>query len=481
MLKHSIILILFAGLMFSLWGQQPGTGLLFDDESYDEVARQPDYGQKGGNDTILKVDLKPYCPKPINQGPFSTCTGWSVGYAAHTIEHAILNEWEGQTDKITENAFSAFFLYNQIKDTPGCTEGTYITKALELMRDKGNIFSKTFDADGCEKEPEAGDFAVAQKYKIKDFRRLFDRDSPSREKVSAVKQSLIDEKPVVIGMQLKQNFLDMRGSEWWFPDLGNSPLLPMGHAMTVIGFDDTKGSAGGAFQLMNSWGTSWGDGGFFWVNYDDFAKYCKYGFQFSIETTEAQKVDLIAKVNCRFPKVNDSDVTFTNISSTMVSNAYKITGRKWKKDDIFQLQVYDVTGERFMYAFSYDPEGEIHVHWPRDGKLDDKFQGQHQSSVIVSRDIFLTLPEETAALELNKTGLEQICFLFSPTPISDINEKLAKIRKQGPNLSKAVYAAFGDQMLPPEHVVYNPKYMGFWASKRYSDKIVPIFLQVNVE
>lgn len=481
MLKQGVLVLFFASLMFALWGQQPGTGLLFDDESYDEVARQPDYGQKGGADTILKVDLKPFCPKPINQGPFSTCTGWSVGYASHTIQHAILNSWAGQTDKITENAFSAFFLYNQIKESEGCAEGTYITKALELMRDKGNVFSKTFDTDGCEKMPEAGDLVIAQKYRIKDFRRLFDRDALSREKITAVKQSLIDKKPVVIGMQLKQNFLDMRGSEWWFPDLGNSPLLPMGHAMAVIGFDDGKGTAGGAFQIMNSWGTTWGDDGFFWVNYEDFAKYCKYGFQFSIETTEAQKVDLVGKVNCRFPKVSGDQVSFTNVATTFRNNAYTLSGRTWKKDDIFQLQVYDVTGERFMYAFSYDTDGNVNLHWPRDGQLDDKFQGQHQSSVIISRDIFLTLPEESSALELNKRGLEQICFLFSASPIPDINEKLKSIKNQGPNLSKAVYAAFGDQLLTPDKVAYMPKSIGYWVSKRYSDKIVPVFVQMNVE
>ncbi|MDX2249394.1 MAG: C1 family peptidase [Bacteroidia bacterium] len=481
MLKYGLIVFLIVGLMISLRSQQPGTGLLFEDESYDEVARQPDYGQKGGADTIFKIDLKPFCPKPINQGPFSTCTGWSVGYASHTIQHAILNDWEGQTDKITENAFSAFFLYNQIKESPGCAEGTYITKALELMRDKGNVFSKSFDEAGCEKLPEAGDLLIAQKYRINDFRRLFDRESPPREKITAVKQSLIDQKPVVIGMQLKQNFLDLRGQEWWFPDLGNSPILPMGHAMSVIGFDDGKGNAGGAFQIMNSWGPTWGDGGFIWVNYDDFAKYCKYGFQFSVAPTEIQKVDLVGKVNCRFAKVVGEEVSFSNVKATLKGNTYALSGRTWKKDDIFQLQVYDVTAERFMYAFSYDPDGNINLHWPRDGKLDNKFQGRHESSVIISRDIFLTLPEESTAIELLKPGLEQICFLFSPTPIPDLNEKLKKIQNQGANLSKAVYDTFGDQLLLPEKIAYTPQYMGYWASKRYSDKIVPVFMQIKVE
>ena len=33
---------------------------------------------------------------------------------------------------------------------------------------------------------------------------------------------------------------------------------------------------------MNSWGTTWGNAGFFTISFADFAKYCKYGYQFSI-------------------------------------------------------------------------------------------------------------------------------------------------------------------------------------------------------
>jgi len=43
-----------------------------------------------------------------------------------------------------------------------------------------------------------------------------------------------------------------------------------GHAMCIVGFDDTK--FGGAFEIVNSWGDNWANSGFIWIRYDDLYK-----------------------------------------------------------------------------------------------------------------------------------------------------------------------------------------------------------------
>jgi PKD repeat protein len=50
-----------------------------------------------------------------------------------------------------------------------------------------------------------------------------------------------------------------------------SGSLPANHAILVCGWDDSKVTAGGtgAWICKNSWGTDWGDGGFFYIAYQD--------------------------------------------------------------------------------------------------------------------------------------------------------------------------------------------------------------------
>lgn len=43
-----------------------------------------------------------------------------------------------------------------------------------------------------------------------------------------------------------------------------------GHGMCIVGYDDTK--FGGAFEIVNSWGVDWANGGFIWIRYDDLYK-----------------------------------------------------------------------------------------------------------------------------------------------------------------------------------------------------------------
>jgi C1A family cysteine protease len=59
--------------------------------------------------------------------------------------------------------------------------------------------------------------------------------------------------------QLKANVYDQQGGKSYG-----------GHAMTIVGYDDNRVSPRGdkgAFKLLNSWGTGWGDRGYGWVSY----------------------------------------------------------------------------------------------------------------------------------------------------------------------------------------------------------------------
>ena len=84
--------------------------------------------------------------------------------------------------------------------------------------------------------------------------------------VDLLKYALTINLPIVSGIGVGDQFGKL-GSE-------NSLYRPTldeaggGHAITIIGYDDYK--FGGSFRIINSYGSDWGDAGFFWMTYDDF-------------------------------------------------------------------------------------------------------------------------------------------------------------------------------------------------------------------
>ena len=273
-LHRTLLVLVVCVFSFSLFAQDDeiATGLIFEDDAYDEVQRlNPMDGSKA--DLPPAVNLEKYCPTVRNQGEIFSCVGWSVGYGAMSIQRSILNDC---TDKkvIDRNAHSALFLYNQIKEGD-CKRGSKITNALSFLTEQGNCLASQFDFDvnDCEKAPEETIATNAKKYVIEDYMTLFGMKDDPKKKVVQVKKMLAKMRPVVIGMQVKRNFYELKNARFWHPELGNKTPAG-GHAMVVVGYDDRKG----AFRIFNSWGKGWGDNGFIWVKYPDFGKYCKYGY-----------------------------------------------------------------------------------------------------------------------------------------------------------------------------------------------------------
>ncbi|MFK7949243.1 MAG: C1 family peptidase, partial [Saprospiraceae bacterium] len=239
------------------------------DKFYDEVLSSyfPKSSSCRSSELPLRVSLKKYCPEVRQQDETSSNVGWAVGYSAMTITYAKQYEWT--TEEINENALSPTFLSSQLRDKD-CQAVFGIGEVLELASHRGNVFYKEFDAiyGYCNAHVSVFKMKPTYLFKLKDYLTLFSLNAYNKQKIYNTKKSISEGKPVIIGMKVLKNFENLtKKTPYWNPNIGDTNVLG-GHAMVVVGYDESRG----AFEVMNSWGKNWGNDGFIYIKYADYAK-----------------------------------------------------------------------------------------------------------------------------------------------------------------------------------------------------------------
>jgi len=202
------------------------------------------------------VDLSPNFPTPGDQGQQGSCVAWATGYALKSYQEGVEMGWSLDT---TDHLFSPAFIYNQVNG--GQDGGSQIFDALDLIINQGaatwNLMPYT-DQD-FRNQPSAAVQAEAAKFKgLKRY---------TLSTLSDLKGALAQRKPVVLGIEVFDQFYNLRGTDSVYnSDQGSNTGQHGRHAVTAVGYDNER--YGGAVKVINSWSTSWGDSGFFWMPYD---------------------------------------------------------------------------------------------------------------------------------------------------------------------------------------------------------------------
>lgn len=452
------------------------TGLMFNDDEYNQQPVQSKFAGSKFSEMPLKVSLRAYTPKPGDQGSIGSCVGWSTCYGALTTQYAIRNKWTDK-EKITAKAFSALFLYNLVKANDyTCGGGTYIPVAMGKLKTTGTCFDKQFIRNNCAVLPPDSLKAVAKQFAIEDYMSLFTTTDDSKLKIQKTKQSLAENKPVVIGMTLLDNFTNISKTDpVWHPEKGLG-WPTGGHAMTVIGYDDGKEQ----FELLNSWGEDWGENGYCYVKYNDYAKYCRYAFQMHLrpEGSANTPTELGGSFTFQYLKER-STLTFEPVTPKhLFMGYYTLEKKDWAVGDLFQLVAKNTKADEYVYVFSLDAKKETHVHFPRSQALSSDYEGFNETPLVPVKGAEIIIPTPESALSIGQAGKDYLIVLFSKTRIDNIKEIIAACRTAEGDPYYTLKKAVGSRWPKYKDVVYENNKMSF-TSNAATDAIVPIMLVVE--
>lgn len=228
------------------WLKQPP-----DERDYQLYAYRPDLLAV---DLPASVDLRGANQPPIqNQGSLGSCVAWACVRAYRYAQRKTgLPDFDG-SELFTYYGARVLGGFPVNQDT-----GSYLRDGIKTLAQNGNAAEATwpYNVSKFAEQPTVEAYGNAQLHQATRYLAV-----PNME--PSVKQVLASGYPVVFGIPIYQNFPMQNGVET-IPEPQGQVIG--GHAMAVVGYDDTRR----AYLLANSWSDGWGVSGFAWMSYSYF-------------------------------------------------------------------------------------------------------------------------------------------------------------------------------------------------------------------
>ncbi len=224
-------------------------------------------------------------PPTGDQGKDASCVGWSTGYYLRTYQQAkdigwnVINEFG---DGIPNHIFSPSFIYNQINNDSN--NGASIEAAADLIKTIGaaTIDRFPYRPGDYTSKPDSSTLQSAYEHRILDWKVLYSGNDPDAHIIQIIKEYLNTGDLVIAGNRVGFEFyepMEVNGTTIITTD--RYPLS--NHSFVIVGYDDdlTTPEGKGAFKLINSWGSQWGDQGYAYITYEAFTANAKVGYVFT--------------------------------------------------------------------------------------------------------------------------------------------------------------------------------------------------------
>lgn len=409
------------------------------DTLYEKTEQKPVLTKATYRDIGSSASVKQYAPRPATQ-QYGTCAAFATGYAARTIIEAEKNGWTDK-DYITRNAFAPGFIYKITEPNIANCWGSHTSDLLANIQKYGIPKLGDFPTECPSSYPGKSDFDAASRYKINGFVRLFSDNDDAKVKVQTVKKSIAEGNPVVISMICPYSF-EMAGDVWKPTEEPTAPNnRPHGrHAICVVGFDDNQ--YGGAFEVMNSWGTGWGNQGFTWITYTDFARFVYQGLEV-LKFEKAANFTLGGEIRLVGENGEEMPVRYRN-GYYQTQSAYP-SGTRYR--------IYSENKEPcFLYVFSSDLTNQIYPIFPATDGV---------SAALNYTNSEIAIPSEEQNIRMDGTvGTDYLCALYSKEPINIADIKRRILNEKG-SFQEKVAKVLGTLSVESEKVVFERGKMRF--------------------
>jgi hypothetical protein len=360
--------------------------------------------------------------------------------------------------------FSPAFLYKNVApEDVLCVNGLCISSALDWIKGQGAV--KMLDRERLVgvKDTLLSWYHGSKRYPISDYAVLYQYSADIDFRIQAVKKSIAEKKPVVIGMFCPKSFHTAKGV--WNPTESPDGSYS-GHAMVVVGYDDTQ--YGGAFEILNSWGTSWGNGGYIWIPYTVFSSFVYESYELIGDLADAPgaseqsgSVDIeLRSSNLRMP------VTYTGDGSYVTSNSYKA-------GTCFRYRMTN-SAPAYVYAFAADDTRSPAVMiFPRD----------KTSPVLDYATNEIAFPPESETrrdwIRLDSVpGNDYLIVLYSKHPL-DIGSILSRWDLSKGSFSERVASAVGRGYVRPGLARFEAETMKFSATGLDAESVFGLLLTIR--
>ena len=270
-------------------------GVVLDADTFATTGEPQDVtrsSRPGGKKSLREqVDIQPF-----NQHSELSC-GSCAATAAIMIRRKIYCHPRCKCNFQTE-VFSWSYPHNQLVNKYG-QNNIHIKNILDLIIEQGIPLAEFFPNTPGSHEPlpngtdrtQAGRFQNWKYGPI--FRSRKNIPGTPEQKEALFREQLVTKTiawldydiPVIVGLLVTENFrrLNSQNCLWKAPD----PLTgAKGHALLVIGYDDSKAE----FELLNSFGAGWGCGGFVRISYADYTRVVQEGYALKFDFETGKKV-----------------------------------------------------------------------------------------------------------------------------------------------------------------------------------------------